>query len=168
VPHTDSPLVSTNNELYSSYLNCAPSGCRTLFPLYALWVMFVHTFTVGANINIAAKYGEGLHIQYLQPANVPAYSQVLLLEGVTFAIPIIIWWASAYEQAALLWSLSDVYQTILPRVVPSACPGHHLPNNFIRFGRISHPLWDFDFNRIYAIMHTVQEGLAARHPRHMY
>ncbi|KAN0089257.1 hypothetical protein V8E51_019517 [Hyaloscypha variabilis] len=35
---------------------------------------------------LSAKYGEGLHIQYLQPANVPAYSQVLLLEGLFYGL----------------------------------------------------------------------------------
>ncbi|KAH8586136.1 hypothetical protein B0O99DRAFT_748537 [Bisporella sp. PMI_857] len=30
---------------------------------------------------IATTYGEGLHIQYLKPANVPAYTKVMLLSG---------------------------------------------------------------------------------------
>jgi hypothetical protein len=53
-------------------------------------------FSFVANTKLAARYGEGLHIQYLQPEDVQAYSQVLLLEGVTFAISKF-WVRSAYD-----------------------------------------------------------------------
>ena len=35
------------------------------------------------DIKSATKYGEGLHVEYLQPANVPIYSKIIMLVGVS-------------------------------------------------------------------------------------
>ncbi|CZR62788.1 uncharacterized protein PAC_12685 [Phialocephala subalpina] len=49
-------------------------------------IAFILALTVSSLYILSARYGEGLHIQYLQPANVPAYTQVILLTGFFYGL----------------------------------------------------------------------------------
>lgn len=47
--------------------------------------------SVFANAKPATRYGEGLHIEFLKPANVPIYTRILLSQGVSHPRPLCTW-----------------------------------------------------------------------------
>ncbi|KAH7357487.1 hypothetical protein BKA66DRAFT_538274, partial [Pyrenochaeta sp. MPI-SDFR-AT-0127] len=52
-------------------------GADDILITVALFLALAH----GSSFIIATRYGQGLHVQYLKPANVPVYTKVILLSG---------------------------------------------------------------------------------------
>ncbi|KAH7394803.1 hypothetical protein BKA66DRAFT_403470, partial [Pyrenochaeta sp. MPI-SDFR-AT-0127] len=64
-------------------------------------------------INIATRYGQGLHVHHLKPENVPVYTKVILLSGVNYFKAVMFRRALSYLVFYLRFAVTKKFRIVL-------------------------------------------------------